>query len=245
MPHTKQDHDSLIKRMAIAAANMFIPVQTLAILFYFVARSLGWNQSGLVQGLGFVLPWLFFPLLFLLPLAWLLRMRVHMACTALTLVTFMALYGQLFWPAPSVSAAGTSFTVMSYNVLFTNQDLDSTLAEIREHAPDVRALHEYTSELAEVMDPELSAIYPYERLQFARGFYSRYPIVDYEAVPLPGTFGNIGQKVVVEVDGERVTIFSVHPTVPDTRVARVPLLDVYLPVAIEQNGAHQRHVETV
>ena len=53
-------------RLAIAAANILIPLHTGLIVTYFILHAMGRCRSGFVEVLGSVLPWLFIPSLILL-----------------------------------------------------------------------------------------------------------------------------------------------------------------------------------
>lgn len=223
----------LSKRLVYAFTNLFIPLQTAVILFYFLARFLNFQDFFVVQSVSYLMPWLFFPVLLLLPLALWQRSKPLVAMTGLVTVVFLFVYGSLFLPKQSMQMSEPTFTVMSYNVLCcVNENLDKTLAHIRQHDPDILALHEYTPKIAAEIDGELAADYEYRYVEDGRGLYSRYPIEQYDFFPMPGSFGGGGQKAIVNIAGSTVTLFSVHPYPPPVKTVSLPGIGFSLPLAV-------------
>lgn len=221
------------KRMGIAFTKLFIPLQTAVILFYFLARLFNLDNFFFVQTVGFVLPWLFFPVFLLLPLALWRRSKPLVVMAGLVTIVFLFVYGSLFLPKQSVQISEPTFKVMSYNVLCCgNMNLEKTLANIRQHDPDILALHEYTPYIAAELDDELAADYAYRQVEDGRGFYSRYPIEVYDFLSMPGSFGGGAQKALVNVGGTLVTVLSVHPVRPPVQSTYIRGLDVNLPLAV-------------
>jgi hypothetical protein len=76
----------------------------------------GGGDLWFVDALSYMLPWLFAPLVALLPLVLLRRSRLLLILVAVPTALFLLTYGHLYLPRWPVRAADpTSFTVMTYN----------------------------------------------------------------------------------------------------------------------------------
>jgi vancomycin resistance protein VanJ len=217
------------KRLSIGAFGVLASLHTGLIVAYFVAHWLGGNGVWFVDVAGYVLPWLFVPSLLLLPAALLLR-RPHSlkVLAAVPPALFLLTYGHLYLPRWPVRAAGPAFTVLTHNVLYTNEDADALVASIEAHAPDFFGLRELAGPMAEALESHLAGRYPYHRVEPGCGFWSRYPILAYEAFHLVEGEGAWAQQFVLDIDGQEVTVLSVHPRSPP--VYSLPLSD--LPAAM-------------
>ncbi len=222
-----------IRRLLLAAVNMFIPMQTFLVLLYFTARWLAWDDFFLVELVGFMLPWLLFPSLILLPLAFWRRKRLLVGLAVVPVAAFLLVYGRYYLPHPTVQAAGDTFTVMSYNVHFNNEDSAALLAQINSYDPDLLALHEYSPAIIAALDGPLSARYPFQWVRPGRGIYSRYPIDSQQWLATPGSYGGGAQQVAVDVDGRRLTLLSVHPSAPPIQAWYPPALPLAIPMRVD------------
>ncbi|MBX3060126.1 MAG: endonuclease/exonuclease/phosphatase family protein [Anaerolineae bacterium] len=159
-----------------------------------------------------VVPYLFVPAL-VLPVIFLVKRRWRLAVMAgLPLLIFVWLY----WPylLPQRSEPGTAvLRVMSYNVLFSNHDVDGVARVIKTYAPDLVALQEVQPRMMAQLQERLAAEYPYALMGTPNDFgtttvFSRYPFLDQQIVDLgddrPATM------VAVAVGGERVVFTAVH-----------------------------------
>ena len=68
------------------------------------------------------------------------------------------------------------------------------------------------------------------------GFWSRYPILSYEAFQLVDGEGDWAQQFLLDIEGQEVTVFSVHPRSPP--VYGIPLSELWgrLPTALDDEG---------
>jgi vancomycin resistance protein VanJ len=153
----------------------------------------------------------FLPLLLLVPAAVLLRTRWMYIVTLLPLIIFLALFGARFVPrlGPTVTG-GTRLRVMTFNQLFSNTNVSGLLAAIRAQHADVIALQELVPAVADAMQRDLKAVYPYQMLNPSNsvgglGVLSRYPLE-----PATGVDGAAGQWVVLRARGQTLTIVNVH-----------------------------------
>jgi endonuclease/exonuclease/phosphatase (EEP) superfamily protein YafD len=121
-------------------------------------------------------------------------------------------------------------------VLHSNDDVDALATSIATHGPDFFGLRELLPEMAEALEPGLTERYPYHRIEPGCGFWSRYPILSYETFRLVEGEGTWAQQLVLDIEGQAVTVLSVHPRSPP--VYGVPLPDVWgrLPAALDDKG---------
>ena len=138
-----------LKRLAIAGVNLLTPLHAGLIIAYFALRWLGGGGLWFADALGYVLPWLFAPLLVLLPGVLLRRSRPLLILAAVPLVLFLLTYGHLYLPRLPVRAAGPTFTVMTYNVLYRNEGADQVAAAIKAPGPDSFGLRELAPSMAQ------------------------------------------------------------------------------------------------
>ncbi len=202
------------KRLARAAANLLTPLHAVFIFAYFALRWLGRGDFWLVDALGYVLPWLFLPLVALLPLVLWRRSRFLLAVAAVPTALFLLTYGELYLPRRPVRATGPAFTVLTYNVLYLNTDVDGVASQIAVHAPDLFALRELQPPMARALEGRFAEQYPYRRFEPGCGFFSRYPILEYAAFHLVAGEGAWAQQVVLDIEGHPLNVLSVHPRSP-------------------------------
>jgi endonuclease/exonuclease/phosphatase (EEP) superfamily protein YafD len=172
---------------------------------------------------SYILPWLFVPLVVLLPVAFWRRSRVLLIPATVSTALFCGIYGHLYLPRLPVELSPPAFTVMAYNVRSRNREVGQVVDVIETHDPDVIGLHELEPEMAHALQDRLAAQYPYREVQDDAwcGLFSRYPVVRCEffwmrrdsSVP-EWAQGYWGQKCVLDVDGEAVTVFNVHLRIP-------------------------------
>jgi len=216
--HTKNDLTSpppgFLKRLAVAGVNLLTPLHAGLIVTYYTLRWLGGSHLWFADALGYVLPWLFAPLLVLLPGTLLRRSRLLVILAAVPAALCLLTYGQLYLPRMPVRAVGPTFTAMTYNVLYRNRDADQVAAAIEAHGPDFFGLRELEAPLAQALESRLTDRYPFHKVEPGCGFWSRYPILQYEAFRLGGGEGHFVQQLALDVDGHEVTVLSVHPRSP-------------------------------
>jgi len=221
-----------LKRLAIAGVNLLTPLHAGLIATYFALRWLGGGDLWFVDALGYVLPWLFAPLAALLP-AVLVRhfhwrsgdtsptsgrgLRLLMALVAVPTALFLLTYGHLYLPRWPVRAAGPTFTVMTYNLLYRNSDAYGVSTSIKAHDPDFFGLLELEPSMAQALKSRLADRYPYRRVEPGCGFFSRYPILHYKAFQLSKGRGSWAQQCILDIDGYQVNLLSVHLRSPPLR----------------------------
>jgi len=164
-----------------------------------------WSYSGFVVGwyilhllygdriwwlglLNAIAPWLFAPLLLLLPLA-LLTISARRYTPLLygpllaPIILFLALYGPFFAPVRTTAHAANdpSLTVLSFNI-WAGSRAQATIDVIAANGwPDIVALQELTPPMAELILAKVGDHYPYHLLDitpyhYGLGIFSRFPL---------------------------------------------------------------------
>jgi vancomycin resistance protein VanJ len=143
-------------------------------------------------------------------------------------LAFLWLFGPLFLPRLQSAPAGPRLKVMTYNVLFSNEDFDAIAASIRAVGPDIIGFEELNYPHAEGLPPRLAVDYPYWAFTPSGkkvsdvGVMSRYPIIESESLS-PTPF-NLSMRAVVDVDGRRLHVFVVHLTANNYPLSQMPTL---------------------
>ena len=203
-----------LKRLALAALNMLVPLHIGLVVFYYAGRWLGGRDLWYIDALGYILPWLFLPSPFLLALALICRARVRLILALIPLGLFALTYGHLYLPRPLPGTTEPTFSAMTYNVLYLNPHADQVARAIKAQNPDFVGLRELVPDVAAYLEPRLSERYPFHELGEWCGFWSRYPILEYDYFRLGKGTGQPAQRFLLDVDGRQVTVLNVHPRSP-------------------------------
>lgn len=209
--------------------KVLIALHSGALAAYTLVWLLFEKQPWLVDGLGYILPWLFLPTVALLPLAASLRSRPVIGTAFVPVGLFVLLYGPLFTPQRNPAATGADFTVMTYNVWDSNEGYVAVSEEIKAHDPDLVCLQELTPEMVRALQGYLKADYPYMELRPEIGILSKWPLSKVAAFRLGGD-GHWALQADVEMGDRRFTLFNVHPRSPRLRSKSLPIVPFGLPV---------------
>lgn len=164
----------------------------------------------LLNHFGSLPPLLAFPLLLvaLWRRRWLLLLPL-----APVLIFYAALFGPYYVPRLAHPTSPPALTVMSYNVLYRNQNHHAIADLIRTYAPDFVALQEVGPDLFAFLQTELGAQYPamhkaHDPDHSTTALLSRYPVQQFKVVDL----GAIRPAVIADltVAGRSVTVVSAH-----------------------------------
>jgi endonuclease/exonuclease/phosphatase (EEP) superfamily protein YafD len=125
--------------------------------------------------------YLFVPLPLAIVTAALLRKLPLVAGTLAAAAVFLWLWGGLFWPGGSPEPEGPVLTVMTYNLLGSNEHADSIVEALRESDADIIGLAELNTVVASAIERDLASEYPYQVLTpevgaLGGGVISRFPI---------------------------------------------------------------------
>jgi endonuclease/exonuclease/phosphatase (EEP) superfamily protein YafD len=209
---TSSSLSTVFKRSIVTCVRLVILLYVGVLFTYFVIRWMGRGDLWFVDILGYILPWLFTPLVVLLPIALLGRSYALLAIFIVLTALFLFTYGHLYCPQSSVHAHEPTFTVMTYNVHIRNTDVDQITAGIENHKPDIVGLHELSKDVAPALEDRLVGQYDYRLIEpGCCGILSRYPILDYQTFQLGEDWA---QKVILNIEGHSVGLYNVHLEMP-------------------------------
>lgn len=177
-----------------------------------------WSVIGLFNSIAHLM---LIPALLLLPLCLLLR-RWRLALTQLpAALMFVLSYGILFLPRPVEAIPNsTAISVMTFNLHGEEQFAEPLAALIRESGVDIIALQEVSPTVGVLLE-DMADVYPHQALhpneEPTRGLalLSRYPLLEDEywrTAAVPQSMGH--QRVEIDVDGVRFTVYNTHPVHP-------------------------------
>lgn len=185
-------------------------------------------------------PYLFIPLVLLIPLALLMRsVWLRVSVVAATVVFIAAVGAYLLPSTPEQSNAETTLRVVTFNQLYANRDIDGMITAIRLQDADIVALQELSTTVTEAAQTQLINEYPYQMLAPAErdlglGLLSRYP---FQTIPLDREF--LGQHVVIDVDGQLITVMNVHLSAPSIRTTNLEQIPE-IPIIHDYNTSRRR-----
>jgi len=161
-------------------------------------------------------PFLFVPLVLILPIALISRRRALWMGVVPPLAILLFLYAPLFLPAgPGASTGeGKPITIMSFNVWGYSRSRETAHAILDGGPPDIVVLQELAPEMAEVLLEEMGDIYPYHVVSigaraYGEGVFSRYPLTELDSASLADPHWKV-QILRVEVDGRTFILYNVH-----------------------------------
>ena len=170
-----------------------------------------------------IAPFLFAPVLLLIPLSLWVRpgtyfSRPYLVCVGVLVLVFVISFGVRFLPRSPVTGAAnaTELRIMSLNHLKTNTDEAAIKATILRQNADIVALQELSPGVATMIKAELSERYPHQVLRPSRAdgengvaVLSRLPLE-----PLSYREAYRGQRFGVEVAGKHFELINLHLNVP-------------------------------
>lgn len=187
----------------------------LALLLWLPLRWWPGDRFWPVQLGNYFMPWLLAGLIPGLGLAALARRDRLLAVLLGPAVVIGLMQLPLFLPPSEVALAGNrQIRVMSYNVLYHNDDPAAMARTIRQAQPDIVLLQELLPDMAQALPAELADLYP--ELYFAyeptvvQGVISRYPL---ESTGLEYLAGRT-QKVAAHTPYGPVQLWNTHPSQP-------------------------------
>jgi endonuclease/exonuclease/phosphatase (EEP) superfamily protein YafD len=193
------------------------------LLFWYPLR--WWPSDHLwpVRLTNYLMPWLLLGLIPGLLAAGLARRKWLVVTLTIPTILIGGTFAPLFLPRPGTVLAGsTPIKIMSFNVLYNNQDYPALAGVIRQENPDILLLQEITEQSAAALEAELRDLYPDGRLYhdfadkpgqahyFSEAIFSRYPIT-----PISVTYERgRAQKVLINTPDGPISVWNVHPTTP-------------------------------
>lgn len=161
-------------------------------------------------------PYLFLPLVFLVPLSLAKPGYCFRGAILLSALIFVWEYGQLFdfWPLGSGGVEERSITIMSFNIWGYSESVETAQAILSAGIPDVVVLQELSPDMARILIEELGEVYPYRLLEPAegaegRGILSRYPLKDL-STSASSWLDSFAQVAEAETGNGTFTLYNVH-----------------------------------
>jgi endonuclease/exonuclease/phosphatase (EEP) superfamily protein YafD len=160
----------------------------------------------------------FVPLPLVALVAMVARRRVLWGSLATAIVLGVWLHGAAFVPTGRTVQAshGPTLTVMTYNLLGFNTNVDGVVAALQRSGADVVSLQELNPAMAAAIEQRLGVEYPYQELYpqegtSGHGLISRYPLYPAE-LSLAGTAWEGRAHIVRELDvyGQHVLFMHFH-----------------------------------
>ena len=193
-------------KVGLALLWLYFFVLLLCLVLRFIFED-EWWWLGFLNSLT---PYWFAPLIVVLPIAYFARQRVLWGLSLLSTVVFLFLFGKLLLPKwPSSESNEPTLTVMTYNILGTNQNWPTIRESILDSRADVVSLQELNREIADTIQTEFYELYPYQILGSQDSLISRYPITLTE-ITLPDSWGTPPQIYQLDFQGQPVTLVNAH-----------------------------------
>ena len=138
---------------------------------------------------------------------------------SIVLVIGIYSFGELFVPSLPAQVPSESIILMTSNVMVARGHPEEVIASIRKADADIVAIQELTTIIANALQQELSAEYPYQILEacdncvIGLGLLSKYPL---SPVDLKFSESWLGNPQVVEIDfnGDSLMVINFHATPP-------------------------------
>ncbi len=211
----------------------------LLIALYLVLRLIigdGNPRLSLVNNFAY---FLFLPLPVLLVMGLFVRSRLALLRLLPIVAVFLVWIGPRFIPKPIVSAGGRTIRVFTANTWSRNPHPETLETRLRESGADILCLEELTPDFAVNRLSHLEDLYPYQSIQAdttraGDNFtLSRYPIVSSEYVELGVPDVPAPVRVVINVGGQYVAVYTTHLAWPvDDEAITVSGLGFYAQVAL-------------
>ncbi len=159
-------------------------------------------------------PWLFVPLIILIPMVIWQGSRLSRIAVTGTVVLFLLLYGRNFI-TPVIQPpcdSQESLRLMTFNLGWHRGDPDALKDIIVEQDPDILVLEELTQATQTMFETDLAAMFPYQILNDP-GLVSKYPIEEITQDKLESE--NRGfLRAVIDWNSNDIVVYAIHPFPP-------------------------------
>jgi len=184
-------------------------------------------------------PFLYAPLVLLVPLAVVSQARPAIAALMAVALLFLVSYLPFFLPRPVASPgpSGRPVTAMTFNLGPDVSQPPGLAAAIEAADADVVALEELYPVAAQAFAVALAGRYPHRVLPpepGANGLLSRYPILEHQSFA-PAGIGRAALRATLDLGGDLTQVYVLHPEPP--AIASRPRPGVVLPTL------HSAHLE--
>lgn len=205
--------------LAITAVNAS------GLTLFLIFRAVIGERLPVVALIDLFLHLLLMPALVLLLLSILCRRWWTALNLAVAAALFLTSYGLFFTPRSlAAPPSAVNLKILTYNLHAETNDLDGMVMVIREAGADIVALQELSAAAMNRFSKVFAQVYPYQALHPQRyanagqGILSRYPLLAdqyWRASKPPDSPGH--QRVEVDVNGTRITLYNFHTLRPVMR----------------------------
>ncbi len=229
-----------IGRLLLAACDVCAAYPIIHLLL----RAILPEQMAMMGLAGNLLQWwllLGFPMLVVMLV---LRRWACAAMSAVNVVIFFWLFGELFLPSRAaalpVEGNPPTLTVMTYNIGNGLAEPQALVEAIQASGADIIALQEVTAEQAATLERELLTVYPYQPVYGegipGRELLSRYPVLETESFTLQTPhFPHL--DATLDVNGTPLRIIIAHPPPPQVDlIVRTASADIATLGAMAMSG---------
>ena len=148
---------------------------------------------------------LFVPLPFATVIAGLQRNLTLIVGCVFAVVLFLSVWGTLLWPHSRPEPQGPVLTVMTYNLLASNRNVEGVVGAIRESDADIVGLVELNQTIARAVRRDLADEYPHQVLMdqdeiSGSGVISRYPLTQVDTFALEDPYW-VGDPIAERAEG--------------------------------------------
>jgi vancomycin resistance protein VanJ len=170
----------------------------------------------IVEILCNLLDWALMPSLLMVIIFTALRRWHKVALWMIPAFAFILLFGGLFvLKGHALNLPGTHLKVMTWNLMGSiDENHQEQIDILRDSGADIIALQEVSQSVTDLIDTQLVELYPYRVLYpkdvQGTGLLSKYPI-ESDNIVLPAPEGFYSLKAVLDINGAKVTVLSMHP----------------------------------
>ena len=212
--HVQNDMRARIKdffrRYLIALSWVYLTILAVWILGHLITG----DRYVPIALLTLIGPYLFAPLVLIVPLAAVTRRMELIAGISLGALFFFAFYGRNLLPKFTESPSRSTLSVMTYNVLGMQGEIDPAIHVIDEVGADMIFLLELTPDLAQEIETRLAERYPYQITDpkegvTGMGVISRFPLEE-TGDELDLNWVGEPQILTLRWEGEQITLINFH-----------------------------------
>jgi vancomycin resistance protein VanJ len=224
----------------------FVARLTEGLLWAYVSILLAWwfqrhtsgDVSGLTLSLSFLGVWLFLPVPLFGIWGLLKPKRYRIVLLSVPVCLFVWIYGPLLTPfVPQATSASNSVTVLTFNVRYSNANVEALRTTIAAAQADVLALQEISPIQQQYLSQAMSLEFPYTWHDSEAGMavYSRHPTATQKSIPMQPWSA---QSVVIQVDEKSIHVINAH-LAPTGVLQYLSRLDAKLVKRLAENRENQ------
>ncbi|MSP14364.1 MAG: hypothetical protein EXR62_15605 [Chloroflexi bacterium] len=209
-------------------ATCFCLVYIVSMLGLFILRLQLTEWPPILSLANSFLPFLFLPLIFVLPVSFLTRSKIAALGSVSVLAIFIFVYGPFFLPRFETQRAlvNRPLTFVNYNLSPAYPEAGLLLAALRAESADIVALEELSPPLASSLREQSRILYPYQIIEpeiSTTALLSRYPILRSAWLKLAGQERPV-IHATIDVNSVEIEVLAIHPPPPGLSWFRSSLL---------------------